>query len=191
MISLVPYPFGDRRECLVYSSWVVDLDNDLVTLRKKDRNHYQIRLSQELPTTPVDVFRASCNDITFQQLATAIIRIVPFDFDAKEIYCGHAGTEYDSPPCIFWLVESVRIGCVMALDTPFQWKGYRGDIQPQNVFMTRTYGMIVESQIWFDEHPITPSTTYITFRPSFQFYIAVLLCTAPAIMGSYPPFKTM
>lgn len=41
----------------------------------------------------------------------------------------------------------------MALDTPFQWKGYRGDIQPQNVFMTRTYGMIVESQIWFDEHP--------------------------------------
>ncbi|EER40131.1 predicted protein [Histoplasma capsulatum H143] len=92
MISLVPYPFGDRRECLVYSSWVVDLDNDLVTLRKKDRNHYQIRLSQELPTTPVDVFRASCNDITFQQLATAIIRIVPFDFDAKEIYCGHAGT---------------------------------------------------------------------------------------------------
>ncbi|KAK2808412.1 hypothetical protein FQN50_004797 [Emmonsiellopsis sp. PD_5] len=336
----IPYPFGDTRECLVHSSWIVDLDNDLVTLRKKGRNHYQIRLSQVLQkqTASVDdmhpmapllspqlttgrdfrnstwhpevtltshqsaftvkllndlmyqwrhIFRAPYNDMTFRQLASAIIRIVTLDFAVKEIPHGRAGTgrvvwladlpswkpvsdhvirfdrvsvvicqysahamelirddlfkrrqlqrktedgstpdncvsikylvlsvreiflfktctcrkhpsittkpeglfngidppseralaylhmiaprvQYRSSPlhalplelqvmilrhASSGLVESARIGCAMSLGTPFQWKGYWGDIKNQNVFITRTSVTAVESQIWFDEYP--------------------------------------
>ena len=49
-------------------------------------------------------------------------------------------------------VESGRIGCLLALDTPFQWKGAHGTIQRQEVLTTRPRGLFVESQIWFDDY---------------------------------------
>lgn len=51
----IPYPFGDRRECLVNSSWVIDLDNSLVTLRKKNSIWYQIHLEETLQNRPASI----------------------------------------------------------------------------------------------------------------------------------------
>lgn len=53
----VPDPYGDKRGSRVASSWIVDLDNGLLTLRKKVEQFFRIGLHEIQNNAAMDVFQ--------------------------------------------------------------------------------------------------------------------------------------